>query len=376
MTKTRRTIRDRDIVDPSKIVGKLYSDYIEGVLDDKAVLYRAQVVGIDLVGGQLETNPAPNPPGSVKARILSLDRYKTDDDLTVFWPMFPYDLMPIKENEHVYVIFEDPEGEHGLWLSRIPEPNDVNKLNKTLGSAKYTENASNNLAQSVSTQQHVLDMDDEVAVVSGSGHFITEDVPRYTGRVGDRIIHGSNNAMISLGRDRVTDTASGLTEQAGTIDLVTGRQGIDNNLGADLSRIYISSKTNADANFSIPSSAGEAVSETATVVIKSNQIRIIARQGTKIVNEEGDIVIHTPGDITIEGENINIGLNAEQSAVLGEKLQDFITQLVTMIKTGASAIPTSMGPTSFTNATTFDVGLPPLKPYFDAIVSAHVKVKA
>lgn len=370
MSKARRTIRDRDILEPSKILGKLVSDYTDGVLDDKVFLYRAQVVAIDLVGGQLEETPAPNPPGSVKARILTLDRYKTDDDLTVFWPLFPYDLMPVKENEHIYVIFEDPEQQHGLWLSRIPEPNNVNKLNLTPGSAKYQEDSSNEINQSVSIQQHVLDIDEEVQAVETSSQFTVEEVPLYKARVGDRIIHGSNNTLISLGRDRVDEVTSGLSEEAGTIDLVVGRAGENNNFSEDKSRIYISSKTNADENFSVSSDAGEAVSEAATIVVKSNEIRIIAREGTKIVNEGGDIVILTPGDTTIEGANINIGLNAEEAGVLGDKLKAKLEQLCDAIN--QITVPTSMGPSGTPNNA---AAITALKNQLNEILSQTVKVK-
>lgn len=107
-------------------------------------LHRASVVAVDVVGGKLE-NPKgdgkithkfngksidipatigpENPRNSIKARILTggFDQFFNDDDLRVFWPFFSeHDTSPIKPGEHVYVVFEDSDFQHGLWINRIP----------------------------------------------------------------------------------------------------------------------------------------------------------------------------------------------------------------------------------------------------------------
>lgn len=114
------------------------------------VIYRALVVGVDTEGGKLE-NPdgsgkvphkiddkkfdAParvgpeNPPNSIKARVLTdgLDRFYLDDDLRVFWPFFPdTHAIPVKPGEHVYVMFEDSQRTHGLWISKVSGHTGVN----------------------------------------------------------------------------------------------------------------------------------------------------------------------------------------------------------------------------------------------------------
>lgn len=113
-------------------------------------LHRALVIGVDVVGGLLE-NPSANgkvehnvdgkkydvpartgpenPPNSIKARIITDgdDKFATDDNLRVFWPFFPENIsVPIKPGEHVYVVFEDSEQMHGLWVTKIPGHNGVN----------------------------------------------------------------------------------------------------------------------------------------------------------------------------------------------------------------------------------------------------------
>ena len=116
--------------------------------------HRATVLAVDTEGGLLQ-NPAgsgavavadadgrqrsyaalvgpENPRGSIKARILTdgLDRLLDDDDVRVFWPMFPYDqiALPVFPGEHVYVVFEGDGMEHGLWLSRVSGHDSANSF--------------------------------------------------------------------------------------------------------------------------------------------------------------------------------------------------------------------------------------------------------
>lgn len=111
--------------------------------ENLVVFYRALVVAVDIDGGQLE-NPngdggvkhkigkqeinipaiegPKNPRNSIKARIITdgFDQFSDDESLKIFWPFFPEnDALPIKPGEHVYVIFEDREFEHGLWLGKV-----------------------------------------------------------------------------------------------------------------------------------------------------------------------------------------------------------------------------------------------------------------
>ena len=118
-----------------------------------------------------------------------------------------------------------------------------------------------------------------------------EPVPRFTKRCSDLVLQGSNNALISLGEDRTGDAY--VNDKAvtgkGTIDIVAGRgqegsnantsppvfpntrgysevnkspditdpkakellsEG-DPNFETDSSRIYVSMKTDGDANFNL-----------------------------------------------------------------------------------------------------------------------------
>ena len=268
-----------------------------------------------------------------------------------------------------------------------------------------------------------------------------ESVPRFTKRPGDLVIQGSNNTLISLGEDRPRSEQGSNTQyrgkeksgprvnpKEGTIDIVAGRgfspEGSVNNqtsvkntldqdetekrtwardtakkrivkvtegdpdLIHDLSRIYVSMKTDGDKNFGFdnasllpdPGNALDPVDGKPYVVLKSNEIRILARQtrdgqevkenGSIRIIKEGTrenghsvdqavITFQPDGTIMIDGPKIVIGSgnekdngqgdqvliggsSADQPIVLGNELKSLIEDLITAIK--AITVPTGTGP--------------------------------
>jgi len=315
----RSRLREEDVLSPDRILSKLINDYVGGRLGAGKFLYRASVVQTDTVGGQLEEVP-PNPKGSIRARVItdSRDALLSDEDLGVFYPLFPFDRMPLKETEHVYVIFEDERKRHGLWITRIAEPASVDNPNITPGTKKYEASPD---ASEIANEQVVQDLDFDPGVAEVSSEFTPEVVPTFKHRVGDRVVEGSNNALIVIGRDRPTDSASGEADEAGTIDLVAGRVAGSEDMSQadDKSRVYISMKTDIDGNLSdILGELGEASGPVAAIGIKSDEIRIVARNGMKIAVEGGDM--------HIEGANIFIGKNAEEFAILAQPLVDYLVK--------------------------------------------------
>lgn len=313
----RTPISKHDINSPEKVLLSSLRDLQEGKVDTVfSFVRRALVVAIDHIGGRLEQIPKKNPKNSIRARIISEPSphaFLENDDLPVFWPLFPYDLMPIKEGEHVYVIFDGERTDHGLWLSRIAEPFEVDDRNITPGIKKYQIDSS-----SVSEQQ-VQDTVSTPAQLTVSSEFHQEKVPKFTARVGDRIIEGSNNTIIILGRDRPTDVKSGQTENAGTIDLISGRaKDEDIDFANDKSRVYVSMNTDPDGNFNV--NVGDSASPGAAIVIKSDEIRVIARNGMKLVVEGGKCLI--------DAKEINLGANAQDAAMLGDKFVQAIQPLL------------------------------------------------
>jgi hypothetical protein len=268
-----------------------------------------------------------------------------------------------------------------------------------------------------------------------------EVVPGFTKRPGDLVIQGSNNTLISLGEDRPAAESGSNTSyrekqkpgirsnsKEGTIDIVAGRgfspEGSSNNpvpvknvlgheetekrswakdtakkrivkitegdpdLIHDLSRIYVSMKTNGDKNFGFenkdllpnPGVALDPVDGKPYVVLKSNEIRILARQtkdgqevkengSIRIIKEgarenghsvdQAVITFQPDGTIMIDGPKIVIGSgnekdngqgdqvliggsSADQPIVLGNELKSLMESLITAIK--AITVPTGTGP--------------------------------
>lgn len=158
--------------------------------DATTFLYRALVLAVDVEGGLLENPSASgkvthdingkqfdvaarlgpkNPQNSIKARILTdgFDKFANDDNLRVFWPFFPENIsLPIKPGEHVYVIFEDSQQQHGLWISKIPGHEGVNYAP---GASFYTPTQQAPLAnmfvdtRSAGTQDKKFDKDSDAA---------------------------------------------------------------------------------------------------------------------------------------------------------------------------------------------------------------------
>jgi hypothetical protein len=127
---------------------------------------RAQIISFDAEGGMLENpdgsgtsrsrNPTSleyseinarvgpkNPARSVRARILDIDRYVRDEDLRVYWPMFPHGGIDPTSLEFVYVWFEDADNRHGLWISQVAGPMGE-QTNFSPGVVPYQEVSKNN----------------------------------------------------------------------------------------------------------------------------------------------------------------------------------------------------------------------------------------
>jgi hypothetical protein len=321
-------------------------------------------------------------------------------DPEVFFPLFSHITVPVKPGEKIWVIYEKLERGVGLgrgfWITRISSDIRADDIN-------YTHFDRENLYKQVKTQsdspygssenQTYFNEQDIYGFPLGGGsnlaantipgdapytsivenslsyieQFNGEPVPRYSPRVGDFIIQGSNNTLISLGQDRPSlsgpeDTSD--EKGIGAIDIVVGRGQTDDtsaiadvdlstltdgvrdyseinkfpsfldmssNPGEgnpdfqnDLSRIYMSMKTNADENFSIEvEGMDQSDGESPAIVVKTDQVRLIARQDLKItVGESGTgsaIVMKADGDIVfIPGSEgiIKLGGDNADKAIL------------------------------------------------------------
>ena len=102
----------------------------------------------------VEPNYGPrNPKNSVRARIISneADKFADDDHLRTYWPLFPGFGTSVSAGELVYVIFEDEEMRHGLWVGKVPNdlPDDNPNLILISKALREKSNSKNSLFETL-----------------------------------------------------------------------------------------------------------------------------------------------------------------------------------------------------------------------------------
>ncbi|MAF25497.1 hypothetical protein CL634_08000 [bacterium] len=242
--------------------------------------------------------------------------------------------------------------------------------------------------------------------------FIGQPVARFSKRPNDLTIQGSNNTLICLGTDRI-GSEEALAEDipqnwhysdedprySGTIDIVAGR-GVEGTVTApaalidpnerdypevdkvptvtesadasnplegdvdfinDLSRIYVSMNTSGDENFGLDLSGlgASEISDAPFVIMKSDEIRIVARAGKRtvsgtetdiagsirLISEGGGISLLGPGSIYVGNGSDGAGgsLDTSQPVVKGDLLADHFDQFHTDVETAVGVIVGNMG---------------------------------
>jgi len=292
--------------------------------------------------GRLSSMPA----GSIMAKMI--DNYELND-VMIFYPIFPHIHTPVKAGEQIIVIYGsvDRDDRIGYWISRKPADLVAEDVN-------YTHNdRSNFTSKLIGTRLSTPDVqpisnkfpDAGNAGVSYSSvvqksdtysqDFQGESVPRYFPKSPDLSIQGSNNTLIVLGSN--TTLGKEKSPGSGMIDIVAGRGQtedtqptstftnvrnyeetnksveINPNEGSldfinDLSRINISMNLNVDSDFNID--AGDSSGTAPAVVVKTDQIRLLARQDLKIVVGTGadpsSIIMKSNGDIIITPSSLGL----------------------------------------------------------------------
>jgi hypothetical protein len=218
------------------------------------------------------------------------------------------------------------------------------------------------------------DIFERLLLESRASEYITyESIPRFRKRPGDIALEGTNNTLIVLGTDR-SGSLGKSKHEAGAIDIVAGRGqtpdtgGIsadttsitkfrrqekggvlkkelnksldilkekegDPDFENDKSRILISQKTSVDENFGLKDynekfGVKDGNEGDASIVIKSDKVRLIARKDIELVVASGDskswssIVLTANGDIIIKPSDsgyIKLGGEDANLAVLCSK---------------------------------------------------------
>ena len=184
-----------------------------------------------------------------------------------------------------------------------------------------------------------------------NGDQMIEAVPRHNQAACEKVIEGQNNTFIVLGRDRLGGTLHGYGgighPRCGTIDIVAGKMSnlvitedpsvgpvqVNPNTALDASRIYISQKTDVDKNFNLADGkVGKSIGK-AAIAIKSDAVRIVAREGIKLIT--GTDIINSRGAslVTVTGIDLIAGNNDSslQPLVKGESLVKTLSDMVDRI---------------------------------------------
>jgi hypothetical protein len=187
------------------------------------------------------------------------------------------------------------------------------------------------------------------------GKKIAEPVPGFVASETEKVLASSTNANIVLGRDRPGSRLSGYggsgDTHCGSIDLVAGRMAnfaatatadgepmsADPNFKLDAARIYMSQKTDVDANFGLADGNVGNASAKSAIGLKADGVRIIAREGIKLVtktdmkNSQGGAVEQISGIDLIAGNDdeqlqpIPLGNNLEEALV---RITDHVDKLI------------------------------------------------
>lgn len=254
-------------------------------------------------------------------------------DEHVAYPFFSQHLcVPVKPGEQVWLI---REGNLYYWFCRKTGDYSAEDLNYThIDRAVNQPSAQISASQAFSDEIKVaefpngmtsLETDSTLGVnldyqkiiresQSYNTQFVPTAVPRLTKKPGDLLLQGSNNTAILLG-DRSGQgeikIVSGRQISSNTVTNARNYQEIDKSKSAssdsinddnqNLSSINVSMSGNVDIDFGVDIDGINQSGQSAGVVIKSDQIRLIARQDIKITvdNSGAGIVIKSNGEIVI-----------------------------------------------------------------------------
>ncbi|MFA5750415.1 MAG: hypothetical protein WC895_04290 [Candidatus Shapirobacteria bacterium] len=158
---------------------------------------------------------------------------------------------------------------------------------------------------------------------------VQEKVPDFIKRIGDQVIHGSNNTIIILGTDRAKDgpakisdglgtiNASGEGKGTGTIHIIAGRQDETGNpdLKNDSTYLYLTMKSKIDTNVGL-TSIEKSSNDLPGAILKTDAIRFVYRKNLKMCIDDGKNYIYMDdGKITISVKNSKTKIELDGSKI-------------------------------------------------------------
>lgn len=318
-----------------------YDAWKQGAINSGTEIEELTSTGLSSEPGQVASSPPSESPISVPDLPTTEEETATFrqemEDLNLFYGAGDADLpaeVPVPEGEK---IIEEGDQSEPPRRKRNQETKDNKKSSLDKGN---------------------FDKDQKKASQQGNNSGLLnsalyEPVPEFKECQGDVVLNGRNNQWLVFGRDRPAGYKTGYgpgqgDTQAGAIDLVVGRMSphvrakdregskvrvspifnydfFQGKQVCDASRIYISQKTDMDANFNlVPGRIGRPIAR-AGIILKSDGVRIIARDsGIKLVthsrqlmNSQGGTSAKAPSGIDIIAGNDDANL---QPMVLGDNL--------------------------------------------------------
>jgi len=327
------------------------------------------------------------PINSIWCQIIEANRL----DQHIAYPFFPAHLcFPIKPAEQVWIFYSSVDQTY-YWMCRKPGDyisEDVNYTHidrivnqpTTVGGAGSepqigAKNAFNGTVPNAASfpqgkTDSVYDKtsgssinDDQIIAQSQEYQekFIQEAVPRLVRQPGDLVVQGSNNASVLLGSSTnspgqgIVDIVAGHKIETIPVTNTRGNQEIDKTQAAitdsatdfilDKSRLYLAMNDNPDSNFFINIEGINGSGVGASAVIKSDQVRLVARNDVKIKAENSNaaVVIRANGDIVVvpgsEGKVYLAGTSSDQPYLRYDQFSDIINRILDITAVLQSNIP-------------------------------------
>jgi len=181
------------------------------------------------------------------------------------------------------------------------------------------------------------------------GTKIAEPTPRFIQSETEKVISGTSNASIILGRDRPGSRLSGyggsgvagrMANHAVSATAEGDPVSTDPNFKLDAARIYLSQKTDIDANFGLADGNVGNASAKSAIGLKADGIRIVAREGINLItktdmkNSQGGAIDAINGIDLIAGNDdeklqpIPLGSNLEEALI---RLTDHVDKLMGIV---------------------------------------------
>jgi hypothetical protein len=288
------------------------------------------------------------PNGTIIGRPVSSST-TTNSESRIYYPFFSHINMPIKAGERAWVFDRSHLGRISYWLSRKVTDDTADDLNFTHDDRALSylnlDNTSDRAEQNTrvfldlgrsgvkltSTRQNALSRSD----------FIGEPVVAVKSKSPDLSIQGSNNTAILLtnngeSKSATIEIVSGIAttdNQKTTInsdrnnEIIKPIRGSDSNTASagtltseDKSRVTVSSFFNADSYYSL---TGDDSGNQSTICLKTDGIRIVAKNDLKIIVGEGSdpssIILKSDGNIIITPSStgvIKLGGEDASAAIL------------------------------------------------------------